>query len=279
MMFIMNETSRSVLINDFELSENLPVCTFFNLAEIRKVAHTKLGLRSTSPSRVDAEMKAGVEGDYVLLSDFSHLVHIDRVVLTQFIERISGSPYQGGFTQDNLFRDILAQGVVVGDLPKKYQDIIDQINVSGVPIRFEEALRQFLLKKAIPAVPYQFTSDTVVSQYLDDLVGKASPSLLIVQSYDSSGYDYDNYFGLGKRGKAFISPNTFIARTGLTIEDVRLLRRRYQRYLEERVASFGSIKGQPEERFDKRIDRDVGEILLGNTVSTVRTIISSHASV
>jgi hypothetical protein len=269
----MNEIKETPFSNDLELFEKLPAHTPLNVEELGKVARAKFGLRSTNPSHVEAEINAGVIGDYILLSDFSHFVDVDDTALDDFIVKMGGI-HQEGSLQKSLFRDILAQGVVAGNLPSKYQDVLTQVDITTVSKRYEMALRQFLLKKAIPAVPYQITPDMSVSQYLNDLVGKASPVILFVKASDSSGYDYDNYFGFGKNGRNFIPPHKFISRTGLTIQDVELLKKRYQKYLGEKVANLGLSKAQPEMRIGQIIDRDVGELLLAKTITIVRSLIS-----
>ena len=264
---------------DMDLLEKLPVHTPLTVDELRKIAKAKLGLMSTNPLRAEAEMKEGVVGDYIILSDLSHLVEIPTIALEKFAKEMEGGAIQKYSLQEELYREALAQLAIKGDQKERFQEILQLIDVSAVPAKYETALHSFISRPAMSAIPYHVTDKTTLKMYIDDLIIKASPALLVIQSSTDIGYDYMNYFGLAKRGKGHIPSESFIARTGLANEDVVLLSRRYEKYLDKPGIAQRSISNQPEISLYQRIDRDISHLLLGNTITTVRGILRNHPSV
>lgn len=264
---------RTELLDGLELFENLPTNEPLVLEELRKVALAKIGLRSTSPTRVVEELQKGTEGDLILLSDFSHLVGVNDSAYEKFAEALGGAPSSDS-NQGELYKGALAQIAVRDNPHNRFKEAIELIDLSQLPVTYEEALRLFISRKAIPFVNYQVTEKTTLEKYLEDQIPLASPILLFVNANDDQGYDHANYFNFGKRGRGFISKERFIGREGLTEADITLLQRRYQKYKQVPVTLPGIVKNEPRTRLYHKVDRDISQLLLGHATNGIRTIIN-----
>lgn len=260
-------------IGEFSLLERLPSCPPLSLPELRLLAKAQLGLRSTSPSGVADECQKGVVGDYIVLSDLSHLVPIDNRTIEQFLHALGYGNLQN-FQMERFARELLAQAAITGTMTGKMTELAQRIDLSSVPVAFETALFNFLAKRAIPAIGYQLRDDMRLEQYLTSLMDKVSPALMLVQADDRRGYDHDRYFGFPKMGRAYIRPSQLLQVISIGLLDVGLLRRRYQAYLDTVLNLHPSSIADPSYQLIEQLDVDIGKMLHTHTIGAIRTVLN-----
>lgn len=254
-----------------DFTEPLPKYTPLTVEEIRAIARFGLGLRATHPQRTGTELTQGVEGDYIILSDVSHLISFRPDAFNQLADTF-------GIPTDNqsiliAFKEAIAYAIIRGDREDLGLELF--ADLQSLPQKYEEALYNFMLKKALPLIIYPINETTLLKAVLRDLPTEAVFSLLLLTHKGREGYDHDNYYGLGKNGRAFIAPERFIQTITLSQEAVDLLYKRYQPFLDLPAITRGAIKSRQKLQLFQSVDQDVCKVILGETIKTVRNVISA----
>jgi len=238
---------------DFILPERIPPVEPLTIDEFQLLSQAGLGLRTTSPNLVEDEVKNGVFGDYIILSDLDGFLRIKE----------DAAPGLNEFQ-----RELMVKAALLDQPNNAGVGLNDLEGLDTLPHRYQESLHRFFLKKAIPTFGPPIGRDVTVSQLLNT---SASPELLLVSDDKRGGYDNDLYYGFNKKGRHQIQPGDIITQTGLTDEDYTLLRRRYGPYLDQPVHRSGLISSKPTMILGQSLDTDISTLLVGKTLKAIRS--------
>lgn len=221
-------------------------------AEIFAITKERWGLRSAAPRDLPHELKDGVMGDFVVISNIASFLRLK-------------SEYAG---QGQVWGNEIVKGFAI------YHDKTEMLDgLDTLPEKYDQALKAFLKEAFMMRtnIIFHIGEKSTLREYFDKLSSLGSAYILVDgnKEYPASGYDIEKYYGFGKNGRAFIDPRLMIDHSQLKESDIKVLKDRYEKFLDLPVETYVQTENKRRRLADVP-DQDIVELTRNKVLRMIR---------